>query len=162
MLTIQLEFKDILFTSWKEFSSCQTIQFNSGKYLKRNGLDEFLITLANHFQIAVWSRYSNPIHSEMLEYIQNLGIHIVYQRTDITEFYLNEETRHEKRLKRLNYIGFNPSQNIALEDKIPLYENYGNHFVIDSFIGEKDQVLETSLPKLIEFENCTDTSRIND
>jgi len=162
MLIIQLEFKDILFTSWKESSSCQTIEFNSVKYLKRNGLDEFLVTLAKHFQIAVWSRYSNPIHSEMVQYIENLGIYIAYQRTDVTEFYPNEETRYEKRLKRLNHLGFNPSQIIALEDKIRLHENYGNHFIIDSFIGKKDQELKTSLPKLIEFENCTDTRRIND
>lgn len=164
MKIIQLELKNLLFSEEViDNSSCEIVDFGSLKLSKRNGANEFLIELAKFFRIGVWSRYDNEIHNQLVDYIRNLGIDILYDRSleNCTQFHQNDKFITEKRIKTLNYMGIEKSNLIVIENQEPINENYGNHYIISEFKGQKDNELPDSLIELIELTNVTDTTRIH-
>ena len=161
MLVVQLELKEVLFsTNHVEGSSCEPITFSGSTYFKRNGLDDFIITLAKHFRIAIWSRYKNELQIEMIDYINKLGVYTEYTRSweDCTQFNNGNEYILEKRLKKLNYP---ISEIIILENETPRFENYDNSVIVKAFLGQSDNELADVLKKLTRLETVEDTRRLN-
>lgn len=159
MNIIQLEFKNLLFSKEiKKDSKYEVIHFKNASLSKRNGVDSFVKELAKHFQIGIWSRYEKELHDELVQYVKDLGINIIFEKSleSCTYFYSIE--KEEKRLKRLYNIDL--TKLITLESEGPLKENYGNHFLISEFKGQEDDELIDALIALIQLENCVNTRKI--
>jgi TFIIF-interacting CTD phosphatase-like protein len=162
MLILQLELSDLLFTESVKESKCELMNLEHSVVAKRNGLDHFLTEAAKHFRIAVWSIYPSELTEQLANYISSLGINMEYvmSQEDCVQFG-SEIKKFEKRLKRLNPIGFDPKEIISLEFNLPEKENYRNNFIVERFSGQWDNALTNQLPELISLSKVQNTNLIN-
>ena len=167
MITLQIELKDLLFSiKTQQESNCESIIVNNQILLIRNGLKNFLLAISKHFNIAIWSQFDDNTNYELVKFIKQLGVQIIYSRSlkDCKQFpdpCNPDKFVIGKRLKTLNHLGFSPSKIISIEPTVPIKENYNNYFIISQFNGQLDYDLKNATSELIAHKEIQDTTLLN-
>jgi carboxy-terminal domain RNA polymerase II polypeptide A small phosphatase len=110
---------------------------------RRPGLDEFLKSVSQHFQLAVWSSSGSDYAKQIVEKIfPDLGsLRFVWTRERCTRC-LDPETReayHVKDLKKVKKLGYRIEEILVVDDSPEKVErNYGNHVGVRPYEGQPD------------------------
>lgn len=135
--------------------------FQFDKYLvhKRPFLDEFLVGIAKHFKIGIWSSASDNYVNEIVKQIKpdTIEFEIIWGRSKCSLKRNNtfDTINFEKRLDKLKKKGFRLEQIIIVDDSPEKSRtNYGNAIYIKEYTGDKaDEELKHLYDYLITLKN---------
>lgn len=142
------------------------------KVYKRPGLEEFLLKLMKHFEVAVWSSASDEYVEAIVKVIfpADYPLKFVWGRSKCT-LQLNKKAIEEsgysdyshlnyvKMLKKVHQLGFGDLDNMLIVDDTPhkSQHNYGNAIYPSIFMGDRGDNellwLERYLETLIDTKN---------
>lgn len=140
--------------------------FVVGKYFvhKRPYLHDFLVSCAQHFELAVWSSASEDYVQEIVQNILPAGVSLsfVWGRNRCTpiispqiDFYgrynmdINSYYEYAKKLKKIKRRGYRLETTLIVDDTpAKLAFNYGNAIYIQPFEGE---ATDEELRKLMQY-----------
>ena len=110
---------------------------------KRPGLEQFLINIAHHFTLGVWSSASNEYVEEIVKMITPDAIEwfMIWGRSRCTtkRDYNLDTYYFEKRLDKVKNKGFKLEQIIIVDDSPEKSRsNYGNAVYIEPFVGDRN------------------------
>jgi len=134
------------------------------KIYKRPGLEEFLLGLSIHFDVAVWSSASDDYVDQVVQHIfpEGYPLLFVWGRSKCTrqiDYQLIEDQgyidyynhmNYAKILKKVKQKGYAPLEKTLIIDDTPRKSkyNYGNAIYPNEFNGEQD---DKELPLLFNY-----------
>jgi RNA polymerase II subunit A small phosphatase-like protein len=142
--------------------------FQFDKYFvhKRPYLDKFLLDIAKHFAIGIWSSADDIYVTEIVKNIKpdNIDFEIIWGRSrcSLKRDYNLDDYYFEKRLDKLKKKGFRLEQIIIVDDTPEKSRNnYGNAIYIKEFTGDKtDEELKYLYDYLLTLKNVDNVRRI--
>lgn len=144
---------------------------------KRPFLDEFLLEIKNHFQVAIWSSASDDYVAEIVAHIfpKNYPLEFAWGRSKCTlqidsqniddygylDYY--NHMNYSKILKKVTKKGYAKLEDILIVDDTPrkCKYNYGNAIYPTEFLGNpEDNELKLLLKYLISIKDVENVRRI--
>ncbi|MFO7902412.1 MAG: NIF family HAD-type phosphatase [Planctomycetota bacterium] len=129
---------------------------------RRPGLQEFLLAVAELFELAVWSSASEDYVQIMTNTIRpdSVNWHFVWGRNRCTRRYDPERMTqfYLKNLKKLKLRGYDLTRILVVDDSWKKHtKNYGNAIYVNSFEGDPNdnelQLLLVYLRSIVNVEN---------
>ena len=159
LLVLDLD-ETLIHASESELAHPADFRVDAYHVYRRPKLHEFLVDVAQWFDVALWSAADDSYVNEIAERIKPEGFTwtFVWGRSKCTTK-LNAELDkyvHEKRLKKVKKLGY-PLERILIVDDSPekTRENYGNAVYIKPFEGDvRDQELLNLTRYLEGIANC--------
>jgi carboxy-terminal domain RNA polymerase II polypeptide A small phosphatase len=163
LLILDLD-ETLIHATKKELSRASDFKVSHYNVYKRPFLDTFLIEIAKHFHLAIWSSASDEYVSEVVKNIipETLECQFVWGRSKATtrSILLSDEDyyryQHEpshyyfvKNLKKVKKIGFNLEKTLIVDDTPQkVKNNYGNAIYAKEYLGEEN---DNELELLFEY-----------
>lgn len=132
----------------------------------RPGLEQFLVEMNQHFQLAIWSSSTQEYLQPMVERIQPAGVPLAFvwgrERCSKVRDFARDDYVYEKRLSKLKPLGY-ALEKVIIVDNSPekVAKNYGNAVYIPSFESqENDNYLPRLSRLLISYKEVPDIRKI--
>lgn len=120
----------------------------------RPGLAEFIDTIFERFEVAVWTS-SNALYADSVcriifgERVPELRFVWSRERCTSTRDFENDSWTHAKRLKKVRRLGYDLDQVLMVDDSPEKHtRNYGNLVQVRPFVGEP---ADDELPRLARY-----------
>lgn len=129
--------------------------FELGPYqvYKRPFLQDFLLEIGAHFEVAVWSSAHELYVAKVVEEIFPAEMDLAFvwagSKCTVRRDFATDEYVSVKKLKKLKQLGY-PLEQIIMVDDSPekMQDNYGNGVVVRPFYGDPK---DTELPRLSKY-----------
>lgn len=135
---------------------------------KRPFLDEFIKTVNNHFDLAVWSSGSELYVKEVVENIFPKEIQLVFEWSfDRCSQWFDGDHEGIVYKKKLSKIKTHSIENILIIEDTPenCMDNYGNAIYVNHFRGDQSdtelKLLSIFLPRFEKINNVREIDKIN-